>query len=71
MAKVFSSKDTHFVLDRNPAIFNQVLEHLRSDGGFRPKQDTQKDFSAFLEELKYWGIESLPEKSRIHDDRSL
>lgn len=47
MTKVFSKQETHFVLDRCPDTFNKVLEHLRSDGEYRPKQDDIKEYNSF------------------------
>ena len=43
LAKLFSEKESHFVLDRNPIIFNYVLEFLRSDGIYIPKNEDDKE----------------------------
>jgi len=74
LAKLFKEKESHFILDRNPVIFNYVLEFLRSDGIYIPKNEDEKEKSLFVDELKHWGIEchqNCQNEIDHHDNRSL
>jgi hypothetical protein len=48
---------THFTLDRDPKMFNHVLEYLRSNRESLPKSLGEQDRGLFQEELRYWGLQ--------------
>jgi len=43
-------------LDRNPKIFDMVLDYLRHDGNYFPKNVDEETKSLFVLELNHWGV---------------
>ena len=50
-------------LDRNPRIFDMVLDYLRHDGDYFPKDVDDETKNLFIMEINHWGVsEKLIEK---------
>lgn len=47
---------THFILDRDPKMFNLILEYLKSNRDKMPKNLSELESSAFQEELRFWSL---------------
>lgn len=62
LAKTFSGKhnlkmiDGHIFLDRDPSIFDMVLNYLRYDGTYMPQNLDAQTKTLYVMEVDYWGI---------------
>ena len=65
LEKVFSGKhdlkyvDDYIFLDRNPIVFDLVLDYLRHGGNYLPRNLEKETFALFSLEIEYWGIGTL------------
>lgn len=48
---------THFVMDRDPKIFKLLLKYLQNNRDLQPRDLSDQDRSAFMEELRFWGLQ--------------
>lgn len=58
-------------IDRNPEMFNHVLNYIQSDQTFLPRDVTQDTKSLIHLELQYWGFsikDKMPIRNEIRSD---
>lgn len=73
MEKTFSGNctlktvDQHVFLDRDPRIFEMVLNFLRHDGNYMPEFSNDETKQLFEMELKYWGVSELRIISKLNN----